>query len=94
MIDKKAVKRVDPKSSHHKEENFVSFILLYLYERMNVETIMFIISQYMQIKPQCFMLRLYSDVCQLFLHTTGKKFKANIFLMQKTQKLFQIYSNL
>ena len=46
MIDKKTIKRVDPKSSHHKE-NFVIFILLYLYEMMNVETIMFIISQYM-----------------------------------------------
>lgn len=29
------------------------------------------------------MLRFYSDVCQLFLNTTGKK--ANIFIMQKTQ---------
>ena len=31
------------------------------------------------------MLRLYSDVYQLFLDTTGKKLKANIFIMQKTQ---------
>ena len=45
MIDKKAVKRVDPKSSHHKE-NFISFILFYLHEMMDVETIMGIISQH------------------------------------------------
>ena len=44
MIDKKAIKRVDPKSSHHKE-NFIIFILFYLYEMMNVETIMFTTSQ-------------------------------------------------
>ena len=34
MLYTKVVKRVNPKSSHHKEKNFFSFIL-YLYEMMH-----------------------------------------------------------
>lgn len=40
------------------------------------------------------MLRLYSDVYQLFLDTTGKKIKSKYIYNAKNSKFFQIYSNL
>lgn len=44
----------------------------------DINPIMAIVSQYMSIKPLCYILNLYSDVGQLFLNKTGMK-KEKVF---------------
>lgn len=70
----KTVKRVNPRSFHHKEENFLPF-LLDPYEMMDVHStyygnnFMMCVSQIILL----YTLNLDSAVCQLYLTKTGRK---------------------
>ena len=85
MIYKK-VKRVNSKSSHHKEKIFLlySFLLflLYLYEKTDVSWIYYgnYFTVYTNQTIMFCVLNWCRDVCQLFLNKTGKKIHAIYFI--------------
>ena len=67
------VKRVNPKSSHHKENFFSS--ILYLYEMMDIHQT-YCDDHFMMFVSHIFMLytlNLYSAACHLYLNKTGRK---------------------
>lgn len=71
--------RVNPKSSHYKEETVFLFFpvlfLLYLYEKMDVSWIYCVncLTVYMNQITMLYNLNLYSDVYQLLFNKTGRK---------------------
>lgn len=89
------VKRVNFKSSHHKEKFFsfllffflLFFILLYLHEKMYNH---FIICINQTIKLQD-TLNLCSDICQLFLNKIGKTY---CYLKNKMQCRMGLYATM
>ena len=74
MLCMKAVKRVNPKSSHHKKKKFSISLILYLYEMAGIhETycdnhFMMYVSQFIMLST----LNLYIAVCQLYLKLKEK----------------------
>ena len=71
----KAVRRVNSKTSHHKEKVFSISLIVYLCEMMDVHYI-YCGNYFMMYVSQIIMwhtLNLYSVVCQLFLNETGRK---------------------
>lgn len=67
MIYRIVVKRVNPKHFHHKENFFLLFLLLHLYEKMDVSWTycgnhftIYVIGAIM-----LYILNVYSDICQL-----------------------------
>ena len=75
MLYMNIVKRVNSKSSHHKENIFSISLILYVYEMRDVHCICYD-NHFMMYVSQIIMLyavNLYSAVCQLYFNTTGRK---------------------
>lgn len=85
---KKVVKRVNPKSPHHKKKNFFFLILLtlYLYEVMDVHwTHCGHFITYVSQVTTLYTLNLHSAACPLHLNKTGRRKKkdaGNVVLIE------------
>ena len=60
----KVIKKVNPKSSHHKENMVFFYIILWVFAKLIVV-----------IKSLCCAVNSYSAVCQFYLSKTGRKKK-------------------
>ena len=74
----KVVKKVNPKSSHHKKNIFFLIsLILYLHEMIDVHKTYCGLHNVRKSNDYAVHLDLYSIVCQLYLNKTGRKKKEN-----------------
>ena len=71
MLYMKAVKKVNPKSSNHKEKIFSISLILYLHEMMDVHQIYS--DNHVSEIIMLYILTLHSALCQLYLNKTDRK---------------------
>lgn len=85
MLCMKAVKRVNPKSSHHKII-FLFFLIFYLSEMMDVHPT-YCGNNFMMYVSQIIMLHNLNAICQLYLNKTERK---KVILMLPIESLLSI----